>query len=81
MNFLKKAKDWVVKQVTSAKNAVMVVVVGSATFGSQVTYAAVQADSIISKLTENFTTAELVGVSVVGGFATLFVFKLIKRML
>lgn len=81
MNFLKKTKDWIVKQATSLKNAVMAVVVGSTALSSNVTYAAVDAGSIVTKLEQNFTTAETVGIAIVGGFAVLFVFKLIQRML
>lgn len=80
MGIFKKACDWVVSKCTNAKNAFVVAVVGSA-FASEVTFAAVDAGSIVTKLEQNFTTAETVGIAIVGGFAVLFVFKLIQRML
>lgn len=72
---MKKFKDFL-----AAKKAAVVLFLTSLLFAVEAN-AAVNANDIISKLTENFTTAELVGVAIVGGFATLFVFKLIKRML
>lgn len=68
------------KEFLAAKKAALVLFLSSLLFAAEAN-AAVNANDIISKLTENFTTAELVGVAIVGGFATLFVFKLIKRML
>lgn len=72
---MKKFKDFL-----AAKKAALVLFLASFLVAAEVN-AAVNSNDIISKLTENFTTAELVGVAIVGGFATLFVFKLIKRML
>lgn len=80
MGILKKSCDFVVSKCTNAKNAVVAFAVGSA-LASEVTLAAVDAGSIVSKLEQNFTTAETVGIAIVGGFAVLFVFKLIQRML
>lgn len=36
---------------------------------------------VISSINENFTATETVAVAVIGGFAGLMVFKLIKRLL
>lgn len=42
---------------------------------------AVDTSAITGKVTEGFSAAEIVAIAIIGGYASMFVFKLIKRML
>lgn len=63
------------------KQKIMVAVVAVSTMVAAPSAFALDTGPIISSINENFTATEAVAVSVIGGFAGLMVFKLIKRLL
>lgn len=56
------------------------VVAVSALFSAPAAFA-FEVAPVVSAINENFTSTETVAVAVIGGFAGLMVFKLIKRLL
>lgn len=71
---MNKFKSFLNKNVVKVTTAVAVT-------ATSVNAYALDTSAITGKITDGFSAAEVVGIAIIGGFATMFVFKLIKRML